>query len=72
MIEHDANISGSTELGRDVACVIVQQPNFIGEIRDFSELAEHVHFAEAIAAYLSGSSPSSVAKNEPTIGASAT
>ena len=35
-------------LGDDVACVIIQQPNFIGEIRDLSGLADKVHEAGAL------------------------
>jgi glycine dehydrogenase subunit 1 len=48
VIERDAAIRDSSELGDDVACVIIQQPNFIGEIRDFSALASKVHGAGAI------------------------
>ena len=48
LIEHDAHFSNLQELPRDVACVIIQNPNFIGEIRDFSDLAERVHAADAI------------------------
>src|SRR3954451_18205431 len=40
IIERDAAIKSASELGDDVACVIIQQPNFIGEIRDFSDLAD--------------------------------
>jgi glycine dehydrogenase subunit 1 len=48
IIERDANIRAASDLGSDVACVIIQQPNFIGEIRDFSHLAETIHEAGAI------------------------
>jgi glycine dehydrogenase subunit 1 len=48
IIERDANIRDASELAGDVACVIIQQPNFIGEIRDLSSLAENVHDAGAI------------------------
>jgi glycine dehydrogenase subunit 1 len=48
IIERDANIRDASELGSDVACVIVQQPNFIGEVRDFSHLAQNVHDAGAL------------------------
>jgi len=48
IIEQDANIQDASELGTDVACVIVQQPNFLGEIRDLTDLAERVHAAGAI------------------------
>jgi glycine dehydrogenase subunit 1 len=48
IIEQDANIQDASELGSDVACVIVQQPNFLGEIRDLTGLAERVHAAGAI------------------------
>ncbi len=48
IIERDAAIKDASELGSDVACVIVQQPNFIGEIRDFSSLADKVHEAGAL------------------------
>jgi glycine dehydrogenase subunit 1 len=48
IIERDANIRDAGELNNDVACVIIQQPNFIGEIRDFSHLAGTVHEAGAI------------------------
>src|SRR3954469_9332815 len=43
VIERNANIKDPSELGDDVACVVIQQPNFIGEIRDFSSLAQNVH-----------------------------
>ncbi len=48
IVERDANIKESSELGTDVACVIVQQPNFLGEIRDLNGLAEKVHGAGAM------------------------
>lgn len=48
VIERDANIKDASELGDDVACVIIQQPNFLGEIRDFSNLAAKVHEAGGI------------------------
>ncbi|HET9496393.1 MAG TPA: aminomethyl-transferring glycine dehydrogenase subunit GcvPA [Chloroflexia bacterium] len=48
IVERDANIREASELGSDVACVIIQQPNFIGEIRDFSNLADIIHEAGAI------------------------
>src|SRR5438552_3234699 len=48
IIERDAAIRDSSELGDDIACVIIQQPNFIGEIRDFSALASKVHGAGAM------------------------
>ena len=48
VIERDANIREASELGDDVACVIIQQPNFIGEIRDFGNLADVIHEAGAI------------------------
>jgi glycine dehydrogenase subunit 1 len=48
VIERDAAIRDASELGDDIACVIIQQPNFIGEIRDFSALAAKVHEAGAI------------------------
>jgi glycine dehydrogenase subunit 1 len=47
-IEHDAHVTDSSQIDRDVACVIIQQPNFIGEIRDLTGLAEQVHLADAI------------------------
>ncbi len=47
-IEQDANVTDASQIGRDVACIIVQQPNFIGEVRDFRGLAEKVHLADAI------------------------
>jgi glycine dehydrogenase subunit 1 len=48
VVERDANVRESSELGDDLACVIVQQPNFLGEIRDLSGLAEKVHGAGAV------------------------
>ncbi|MFL5732173.1 MAG: aminomethyl-transferring glycine dehydrogenase subunit GcvPA [Chloroflexia bacterium] len=48
VLEHDAAIRESSDLEEDVACVIIQQPNFIGEIRHFSTLATKVHGAGAI------------------------
>ena len=48
IIERDAAIKDASELGDDVACVIIQQPNFIGEIRDFTGLADKVHEAGAL------------------------
>ncbi|MBF6612672.1 MAG: aminomethyl-transferring glycine dehydrogenase subunit GcvPA [Chloroflexi bacterium] len=48
VIERDANIKESSELADDIACVIVQQPNFLGEIRDLDGLAEKVHAAGAM------------------------
>jgi glycine dehydrogenase subunit 1 len=48
IFEHDAAIRDSSDLGDDIACVIIQQPNFIGEIRDFSTLASKVHGAGAM------------------------
>src|SRR5438477_808321 len=48
IIERDAAIRDSSELGDEIACVIIQQPNFIGEIRDFSTLAPKVHGAGAM------------------------
>lgn len=46
-IEHDnghANVEGLKEkLSSDVAAVIVQNPNYFGNIKDFTELAEAVH-----------------------------
>lgn len=47
-IEHDANITDASDLGSDVACVIIQQPNFIGEVRDFAGLAQKIHDAGAM------------------------
>ncbi len=48
IVERDANIRESSELDPDTACVIVQQPNFLGEIRDLNGLAVKVHEAGAI------------------------
>lgn len=48
IIERDANIKSASELGSNVACVIVQQPNFLGEIRDLNGLADKIHEAGAI------------------------
>ncbi|MEO5952861.1 MAG: aminomethyl-transferring glycine dehydrogenase subunit GcvPA [Chloroflexia bacterium] len=47
-IEHDAHVSSADEVGADVACVIIQQPNFIGEIRDLNGIAANIHAAGAI------------------------
>ena len=48
VVERDAHIKHASELGSDVACVIVQQPNFLGELRDFTGLADKVHEAGAL------------------------
>ncbi len=48
VIERDANIQQASDLGEDVACVIVQQPNYLGEIRDLTGLADTVHEAGAM------------------------
>ena len=48
VIERDANVQKASDLGEDVACVIVQQPNFLGEIRDLTGLADKVHEAGAM------------------------
>ncbi len=48
LVERDANVSEASEFGDDIACVIVQQPNFLGEIRDLNGLAEKVHGAGAV------------------------
>jgi glycine dehydrogenase subunit 1 len=48
IIERDANIKEASELGSDIGCVVVQQPNFLGEIRDLEGLAEKVHEAGAV------------------------
>jgi glycine cleavage system P protein (glycine dehydrogenase) subunit 1 len=48
IIQRDANIKEASELGQDVACVIVQQPNFLGEVRDLNGLADKIHQAGAI------------------------
>jgi glycine dehydrogenase subunit 1 len=48
LVESDANVSEASEFGDDIACVIVQQPNFLGEIRDLNGLAEKVHGAGAV------------------------
>ncbi len=48
IIERDAAIKDASEIGDDVACIIIQQPNFIGEIRDLSGLADKVHKAGAL------------------------
>ncbi|HKP52424.1 MAG TPA: aminomethyl-transferring glycine dehydrogenase subunit GcvPA [Chloroflexia bacterium] len=48
LVERDANVGESSEFGDDIACVIVQQPNFLGEIRDLNGLAEKVHGAGAV------------------------
>jgi glycine dehydrogenase subunit 1 len=47
VVEHDVNVSVE-ELGADLACVIIQQPNFLGEIRDLTTLAARVHSQGAI------------------------
>jgi glycine dehydrogenase subunit 1 len=47
VIEHDVNVKVE-ELGADLACVIIQQPNFLGEIRDLTTLADRVHSVGAI------------------------
>jgi glycine dehydrogenase subunit 1 len=47
VVERDINVSVE-ELGSDLACVIIQQPNFIGEIRDLTTLADRVHAQGAI------------------------
>jgi glycine dehydrogenase subunit 1 len=48
IIERDANIKEASELGSDIGCVVVQQPNFLGEIRDLEGLADKVHEAGAV------------------------
>jgi glycine dehydrogenase subunit 1 len=48
MIEKDAAIKSAADLDPDVACVIIQIPNFIGEIRDFTGLADKIHEAGAM------------------------
>jgi glycine dehydrogenase subunit 1 len=48
IIERDANIKEASELGSEIGCVVVQQPNFLGEIRDLEGLAEKVHEAGAV------------------------
>ncbi|MBV8132295.1 MAG: aminomethyl-transferring glycine dehydrogenase subunit GcvPA [Alphaproteobacteria bacterium] len=35
-------------VGRDTSCVVVQNPGFFGEIRDYSHLARHCHAAGAL------------------------
>ena len=35
-------------LGRNTSCVVVQNPDFFGEIRDYSDLARHCHDAGAL------------------------
>ena len=35
-------------VGRDVSCVVVQNPDFFGEIRDYSDLARNCHDAGAL------------------------
>jgi glycine cleavage system P protein (glycine dehydrogenase) subunit 1 len=35
-------------LGRDTSCVVVQNPDFFGAIRDYSDLARHCHDAGAL------------------------
>jgi glycine dehydrogenase subunit 1 len=47
VVERDINVSVE-ELGSDLACVIIQQPNFLGEIRDLTTLADRVHAQGAI------------------------
>ena len=44
-IKAPADVEG---LGPDVACVILQQPNFIGTINDLNSVAEKVHAAGAL------------------------
>lgn len=48
IIEQDANIKEASDLEPGTACVIVQQPNFLGEIRDLNGLAVKVHEAGAM------------------------
>jgi glycine dehydrogenase subunit 1 len=48
VVERDANVKESSELGDDLACVIVQQPNFLGEVRDLNGLAKIVNGAGAV------------------------
>src|SRR5262249_9679573 len=36
------------QIGRDTSCVVVQTPDFFGEIRDYSELAQICHEAGAL------------------------
>src|SRR5687767_3973401 len=48
VVERDANIHEASELEDDIACVIVQQPNFLGEVRDLNGLAERVHETGAV------------------------
>ncbi len=47
IVEHDVNVSVD-QMGADLACVIIQQPNFLGEIRDLTTLADRVHAQGAI------------------------
>jgi glycine dehydrogenase subunit 1 len=42
----DEDITGL--VGRDISCVVVQNPDFFGEIRDYSDLARHCHDAGAL------------------------
>jgi glycine dehydrogenase subunit 1 len=35
-------------LGRDTSCIVVQNPDFFGEVRDYSELARRCHDAGAL------------------------
>jgi len=35
-------------VGRDTSCVVVQNPDFFGEIRDYSDLARHCHDVGAL------------------------
>ena len=48
IVEHDVAVHDASEIGSDIACVIFQQPNFLGEIRDFSALASKAHEAGAM------------------------
>jgi glycine dehydrogenase subunit 1 len=48
MVEKDAAIQTAADLDPDTACVIIQLPNFIGEIRDFTGLADKIHEAGAM------------------------
>ncbi|MEO8287145.1 MAG: aminomethyl-transferring glycine dehydrogenase subunit GcvPA [Chloroflexota bacterium] len=42
VVERDVNVAVE-DIGSDLACVIIQQPNFLGEIRDLTTLADRVH-----------------------------
>ena len=48
IVERDANNPGGQRARPDTACVIVQQPNYLGEIRDLKRAADKVHEAGAI------------------------